>query len=149
MLGVDTGSFGRHGQGRSDSMMVAGISPEKMNLVSILRDTLVQIAGHSGNSKLNATYAYGGVSGSLNTLQNYLDMPLDRYIEINFGWLRDLSKVIGPVKVNNDLEFTHLDHHFNKGKVTVNADDNILSFTGMRKESHVVITVASCDNVRF
>lgn len=133
ILGTDTGEYGRTYQGRSDTIMVAAVTPNKTELVSIPRDTLVTIAGHPGNNKINAAYSYDGVSGALNTLQNYLDIPIDHYIEINMKGLEQLSEAIGPVKVNNDLEFTNLGTHFAKGEVTINSK-NILAYTRMRYE---------------
>lgn len=133
LLGSDTGEYGRTEQGRSDTIMVAAVTPKKTELLSIPRDTLVTIAGHPGNNKINAAYSYDGVSGALNTLQSYLDIPIDHYIEINMKGLEQLSEAIGPVKVDNDLEFTNLDVHFPKGEVTIDSD-NILAYTRMRYE---------------
>ena len=133
LLGADTGDYGRTYQGRSDSIMVAGVSKSKTTLVSVPRDTLVQIPGHPGNSKINAAYAYGGVTGSINTLQNYLDVPVDKYIELNLRGLKQLSHIIGPVTVNNDLKYTYLNKTFNKGKISID-ENNVLAYTGMRKE---------------
>ncbi|GBG94542.1 LytR family transcriptional regulator [Ligilactobacillus salitolerans] len=133
LLGVDTGDLGRTEQGRSDTIIVATVTPKKTTLLSVPRDTLVTIAGHAGNNKINAAYAYDGVSGSLNTLQSYLDIPLDHYIEVNMKGLEQLSEAIGPVEVDNDLDFTQSGHHFAKGTVTINSE-NILAFSRMRHE---------------
>lgn len=133
LLGTDTGELGRTERGRSDTIIVATVTPKKTTLLSIPRDTLVSIAGHSGNQKINAAYAYGGVTGSLNTLQSYLDIPLDHYVEVNMKGLEQLSEAIGPVKVNNDLDFTQDGNHFAKGTVTIN-HNNILPFSRMRHE---------------
>ncbi|MHC3376771.1 LCP family glycopolymer transferase [Ligilactobacillus equi] len=133
LLGVDTGEYGRTYQGRSDTMMVAAIAPKKSTLVSIPRDTKVAIANHGSNNKINAAYAYGDVAGAINTLQNYLDIPIDHYVEMDMKGMEQLSKAVGPVKVDNDLDFTNLGHHFDKGMVTINSD-NILAYTRMRYE---------------
>ncbi len=133
LLGTDTGALGRSYKGRSDTIMVAAVAPKKTLLLSVPRDTLVTIPGHPGNSKINAAYAYGGVTGSLNTLQSYLDIPLDHYIEVNMKGLEQLSQAIGSVQVNNDLDFTQGGHHFVKGKVSID-HNNILDFTRMRHE---------------
>lgn len=133
LLGTDTGEYGRKYRGRSDTIMVATVTSKKTTLLSIPRDTLVTIAGQSGNQKINAAYSFGGMTGALNTLQSYLDIPLDHYIEINMKGLEQLSKAVGPVEVNNDLDFTNLNTHFAKGKVEINSD-NILAFTRMRYE---------------
>lgn len=134
LLGTDTGDLGRtEKNGRSDTIMVATITPKKTTLLSVPRDTLVNIAGHSGNSKINEAYAYGGITGSLNTLQSYLDIPIDHYVEVNMKGLQQLSKAIGPVEVNNDLDFTQSGKHFAKGKVSIDST-NVLAFSRMRHE---------------
>lgn len=133
LLGTDTGELGRTDRGRSDTIMVATISPKKTTLLSIPRDTLVSIAGQSGNQKINAAYAYGGLTGSLNTLQSYLDIPIDHYVEVNMKGLEQLSEAIGPVEVKNDLDFTQDGNHFPEGTVTID-HNNILPFSRMRHE---------------
>ena len=133
ILGVDTGEYGRTYQGRSDTIMVAAVSKNKTSLVSIPRDTKVAISGHGTNNKINAAYAYGGVSGAINTLQNYLDVPIDHYIKLNMRGLVQLSEAVGPIKVDNDLDFTNIGYHFKKGEVTIDKD-NILAYTRMRYE---------------
>lgn len=134
LLGTDTGDLGRtEKNGRSDTIMVATVTSKKTTLLSIPRDTLVNIPGHSGNSKINAAYSYGGLTGSLNTLQSYLGIPLDHYIEVNMKGLQQLSAAIGPIKVENDLDFTQSGNHFEKGKVTID-QNNILPFSRMRHE---------------
>src|SRR5699024_3180610 len=134
LLGTDTGEYGRtEKNGRSDTIMVATITPKKTTLLSIPRDTLVTIPGHEGNNKINAAYSFGGMTGALNTLQSYLDIPLDHYVQLNMKGLEQLSEAIGPVTVDNDLDFTNIDHHFKKGKIKINSD-NILAYTRMRYE---------------
>lgn len=132
LLGTDTGEFGRKDSGRSDTIMVATVTSKKTTLLSIPRDTLVNIPDH-GDDKINAAYAYGGMTGALNTLQSYLDIPIDYYVEVNMKGLEQLSEAIGPVEVNNDLDFTQSGKHFSKGKVSID-HNNILPYTRMRHE---------------
>ena len=135
ILGTDTGEYGRTYQGRSDTMMLAAVSPKekKTTLVSIPRDTKVAIPGYGYNNKINAAYSYEGTKGAVNIVQSYLDVPVDYYVEMNMKGLEELSAAVGPVKVENDLEFTNLNKTFKKGTVTIN-EDNILAYTRMRYE---------------
>src|SRR5699024_10425539 len=55
------------------------------------------------------------------------------YIQLNMKGLEQLSEAIGPVTVDNDLDFTNINHHFKKGKIKIDSD-NILAFTRMRYE---------------
>ena len=135
ILGTDTGEYGRTYQGRSDTMMLAAVSPKekKTTLVSIPRDTKVAIPGYGYNNKINAAYSYEGTKGAVNIVQSYLDVPVDYYVEMNMKGLEELSAAVGPVKVENDLEFTNLNKTFKKGTVTIDKD-NILAYTRMRYE---------------
>ena len=120
-------------RGRSDTIMVAAVNNKKTTLVSIPRDTKVSIAGHGDNNKINAAYSYDGVSGAINTVEDYLKIPINYYIEINMKGLKELSSAIGPVKVDNDLDFTSDGIHFEKGEITIDSN-NILAYTRMRHE---------------
>src|SRR5699024_11249861 len=106
---------------------------KKTTLVSIPRDTKVAIPGHGYNNKINAAYSYEGTKGAVNIVQSYLDVPVDYYVEMNMKGLEELSAAVGPVKVENDLEFTNLNKAFKKGTVTID-NDNILAYTRMRYE---------------
>ncbi|MFT9452157.1 LCP family protein [Liquorilactobacillus ghanensis] len=133
IMGTDTGEYGRTYRGRTDTIMVAVVNPvtKTTTLASIPRDTKVAIPGHGFDNKINAAYSYGGTSLAMNTVQSYLGIPIDHYIEMNMKGLVQLSAAVGPVTVNNDLDFTNLGYHFKKGKVTINKD-NVLAYTRMR-----------------
>ena len=79
ILGTDTGEYGRTYRGRSDTMMLAAVSPKekKTTLVSIPRDTKVAIPGYGCNNKINAAYSYEGTKGAVNIVQSYLDVPVE------------------------------------------------------------------------
>lgn len=65
LLGSDTGEYGRTYRGRTDTIMVAAVTPSQTTLVSVPRDTLVHIEGHPGNNKINAAYSYDGMTGGV------------------------------------------------------------------------------------
>ncbi|MFT8556146.1 LCP family protein [Liquorilactobacillus hordei] len=133
LLGTDTGDYGRTYTGRTDTMMVAVVNPntKKTTLVSIPRDTEIAIPGHGFENKINSAYTYGGTSMAMNIMQSYLDVPIDHYIEMNMGGLVQLSSALGPIKVDNDLDFDSIGYHFKKGIVNINKN-NILAYTRMR-----------------
>ncbi len=80
ILGIDS----RHGErSRSDTMLVLNIKDDKINLISIPRDTLVELKG-KGIQKINAAYAYGGVDLSKKTVEKLLDIKIDHYMVVNF-----------------------------------------------------------------
>ncbi|EAK3904325.1 LytR family transcriptional regulator, partial [Campylobacter jejuni] len=76
LMGTDTGALGRTFKGRTDTMIVAVLNPEKkkMTVVSLPRDVEVAISGHEEYfpSKLNSAYEYGGSATAVKTVQKYL-----------------------------------------------------------------------------
>lgn len=86
---------------RADSIMIANIDLENktVNLVSILRDTLVDIDGH-GKEKLNHSYAYGGAKLALDTLNSNFDLNLKNYVSVDFFSLAKLIDLVGGVDID-------------------------------------------------
>lgn len=132
MLGVDE----RPGdQGRSDSILVLAVNPNKesVKLLSIPRDTRTEIIGKGTEDKINHAYAFGGVPMSINTVENFLNIPIDYYIKINMEGFKKIVDAVGGVTIQNDLDFTQDGFHFPKGEVTLNGEE-ALSFSRMRYE---------------
>ncbi|HGV8415495.1 LCP family protein [Enterococcus faecium] len=135
LMGIDTGDLGRVDQGRSDTMMVATVSPEdkQTTIVSIPRDTYVDIVGHDTKDKINHAYAFGGAAMAMDTVQKYADIPIDHYVSINMKGLKELVDAVGGIEVNNDLTFSQDGYDFTIGKITLNGDQ-ALSYSRMRYE---------------
>ncbi|KAF1298463.1 transcriptional regulator [Enterococcus sp. JM4C] len=135
LMGIDTGDLGRLDQGRSDTIMVATVSPEdqQTTVVSIARDTYVDIIGRGTQDKINHAYAFGGAAMSMDTIQNFLDIPIDHYVSINMKGLKQLVDAVGGIEVNNDLTFSQDGHDFVIGKISLDGDAT-LAFSRMRYE---------------
>ena len=133
LLGVDTGDLGRTDTGRSDAIMVATVSPEdnKTQIVSIPRDTYMEIVGYGTFDKINHAYAFGGPAMSMDSLEKYLDIPIDHYAAINLRGIQDLVDAVGGVTVNNDLAFTSDGKSFDIGQIELNGEE-ALAFVRMR-----------------
>ena len=135
LMGIDTGDLGRVDQGRSDTMMVAIVSPEdkQTTIVSIPRDTYVDIVGRDTKDKINHAYAFGGAAMAMATVQKYVDIPIDHYVSINMKGLKELVDAVSGIEVNTDLTFSQDGYDFTIGKITLNGDQ-ALSYSRMRYE---------------
>jgi LCP family protein required for cell wall assembly len=136
LLGVDERT---NDVGRSDSTMVVTVNPEKqkMQIVSIPRDTQVTIPGR-GVHKINAAYAYGGPALSMQTIENFTGIKLDYYIRINMEALSALVDAVGGVTVYNTVDWTDEGYykkgfHYTKGNLTLNGPE-ALGYVRMRHE---------------
>lgn len=96
--------------GRSDTLFVVMMDPDKKgaSLLSIPRDTRVQIRGH-GWDKINAAFAYGGAKLTRDTVQELLGIRLDNYVEVDFQGFKDLVDVIGGVDINVEKRMYYYD----------------------------------------
>ncbi|MGJ5607120.1 LCP family protein [Latilactobacillus sakei] len=133
LLGTDTGELGRTEKGRTDTMILATVNPQtkQTNMLSIARDSRVTIAGYGQKGKINSAYALGGIPMTINTVQSFLNVPVDYYVMMNMKGLEQLVDAVGGVTVDNDLDFTYEGHHFEKGSVTLDGE-TALKFSRMR-----------------
>ena len=107
IMGVDLPEPGQEDadtlfSGRSDVMLLARIDPEAggVDLLSIPRDTQVNIPGE-GVSKINHANLAGGPELVAATIQSNLGpVPIDRYVRVSTGALRELVDLLGGVDVN-------------------------------------------------
>lgn len=135
LLGIDTGEFNREDVGRSDTMLLATVNPKesKTTLISLPRDIYAEIVGYGTNDKWNHAYAFGGAGMSMDTVQKFLDVPIDHYVSIDMGGFEKLVDAVGGVTIDNTMEFTQDNHTFKVGKLTLNGEE-ALAYSRMRKE---------------
>jgi LCP family protein required for cell wall assembly len=100
--------------GRTDTIMLLHTGDGPPLLMSIPRDSEVDIPGH-GTSKINAAFAYGGPELLVRTIEQDTRIRVDDYIEIGFGGFVNIVDAVGGVeicpktKVNDRRANLHLD----------------------------------------
>ena len=84
---------------RSDTILILHIPASgRAVLVSIPRDSYVQIPGH-GYNKINAAYAYGGPKLLAKTVQNATGLYINHFMGIGFGGLVNVVDAVGGVRM--------------------------------------------------
>jgi LCP family protein required for cell wall assembly len=91
-VGFDAGTL------NSDSIMLLHLGGGRPVLISIPRDSYVNIPGH-GSNKINAALAYGGASLLIQTVENVTGLKIDHYMGIGFGGLVAVVNKIGGVQI--------------------------------------------------
>lgn len=138
LLGTDTGALGRDYKGRTDTMMVMTLNPQKKTttIVSLPRDMKVNLPDYPDESpaKINAAYAFGGVKESIKTVQQHFNIPIDYYVLVNMGGLEKAINQVGGVDIKSPLTFDIDGTHFDKGKVYHMNGATALKFSRMRYE---------------
>lgn len=132
LLGVDEREGDR---GRSDTIVVLTVNPKQnsIKMVSIPRDTRTEIVGKGIMDKINHAYAFGKEEMSMDTVENFLDIPIDYFVRVNMEGFKDIVDAVGGITVNNNMAFSSGGHTFNEGPITLNGEQ-ALSFVRMRKE---------------
>lgn len=87
--------------GRSDTIILAVLDLEKKTakMLSIPRDTRVEIAGEGKVNKINYAHAKGGPVLAIETVENFLGLPVDGYVETNFAGFKEIVDTIGGVTI--------------------------------------------------
>ena len=100
LIGSDSRDLDSVYAGRSDTIIIASINPmqKSMKLISIPRDTYVNIPGH-GMDKINAAFAYGGESLLLKTINNNFGLNLTQYMTIDFSGMINVINDIGGIQL--------------------------------------------------
>ena len=88
--------LGSVGADASDSLMLLHTGGGRPVLISIPRDSFVEIPGY-GHNKINAALAFGGPSLLVKTVESATGLRIDHYMGIGFGGLANVVGSIGGV----------------------------------------------------
>ncbi|KRE80131.1 LCP family protein [Arthrobacter sp. Soil763] len=118
---------------RSDTMMWVHIPADRKNIymMSIMRDTWVQIPGH-GEAKMNAAMAFGGIPLLVQTLEGMFDSRIDHVAVVDFEGFKAMTDALGGVAVNIPQAFTAQGFSFEPGKQQLSGEQ-ALAFVRERK----------------
>lgn len=97
-------------QSRADTIMIARYHPEKgtYKLISIMRDSYVEIPGH-GQNRINTAFAMGGPELLRETIKENFDIDIQYYAIVDFEGFVQLIDEAFPkgVEINVEKEMSH------------------------------------------
>lgn len=120
LIGNDSRQNGE--DGRSDAMILLSISTKtkKIYMTSLLRDMYVEIPGHSGN-RLNAAYSYGGAELLMKTIEQNLDISVNRYMLVNFEAFANLVDAVDGIELElSSEEVAYVNGYLNEYNILTN-----------------------------
>jgi len=99
------------GSHRTDTILVVHISPKdkKVNVVSIPRDTIMQVPG-IGLTKVNHAFAYGGIYLTRRTLEDFLGIKIPFSVAINIDGLAKVIDTLGGLTINVEKRMYYVDY---------------------------------------
>ncbi|MFP4201134.1 MAG: LCP family protein [Clostridia bacterium] len=96
---------------RSDTMVLGTFDPltGESNLLFIPRDTRVNIPERPYPEKINHAHAYGGVGRSIETVKEFLNIPIHYYVRVDFEAFREVIDVVGGVTIDVEKDMNYED----------------------------------------
>lgn len=136
LLGIDA----RQGEsaGRTDSIILASVDPKskQMSLLSIPRDTRVNIPGH-GWDKINSAAVYGGPELSAKVVSNLVGIPIKYYVVTNFGGFKDIVDALGGVTLDVEQNMYHEGDEEYGGAYGINLKKGVQRLNGEKALQYV------------
>lgn len=118
---------------RADTIMILTVPSSGTNsLISLPRDTYVEVPGH-GMNKLNAAFAWGGPALLRETVENLTGIGVDHYVEIGMGGVANVVDAVGGVELCLDYDVDDADSRLVwEAGCHVSDGDTALAFARMR-----------------
>ena len=122
---------------RTDSMMILHVGSNGDTLISLPRDSDVEIPSYVGSEsgktfkgtgrhvKLNAAYAEDGPTLLVRTVEYNTGLHIDHYVEIGFAGFANIVDAVGGVEITIDKAFkdSYSGADFQAGKQTLNGEE--------------------------
>ena len=95
---------------RSDALIVVHLDKEKnrIGVLSIPRDTRANVEGH-GITKLNHAYAYGGTGLLVQSVSEFLNIPIHHHIKIDSNGIEKFIDQLGGISLDVEKNLYYVD----------------------------------------
>lgn len=102
LFGVDNRSTGNYDTGNSDSIMICSINnnTKEVKLVSVYRDTCLDVDGDETFRKCNYAYNHGGPQSAIEMLNRNLDLNIQKYVSVDFYALAEAVDALGGIELD-------------------------------------------------
>ena len=101
---------------------------------------MITLPDSDRSEKINALYTIYGISGTIDFVEEYLDIPISYYATLNFEGLVDLVDAVGGITVDSPLDFTVQDSEENSNAIEIEEGlqsvdgEHALGYARMRKQ---------------
>jgi len=114
---------------RSDTLMLLSFDPQRNRLsgLSIPRDTRATIPG-VGETKINASFAFGGPSLTVKTVEQFLGVPVHYYVKLGPRSFAQIIDAVGGIEVDVEKDMKYTDNwaglfiNLKKGRQVLNGE---------------------------
>lgn len=111
-LGIDTSEERAYEEkSRTDALLVATFNQEEstVKLLSIPRDTYAYVPEVGYPTKINHAHFHGGPKAAMETVEDYLNIPIDYYVRLNFEAFIDVVDSLNGITYDVPFEIQEMD----------------------------------------
>lgn len=114
IIGVDDSEdrdYNEHS--RSDALLLSTFNKDdnSIKLLSIPRDSYVYVPLLGYHTKINHAHFYGGPKATIETIEEFIHVPIDYYIRFNFDSFIEIVDSLGGIHFNVPYEIYEPDSH--------------------------------------
>lgn len=132
LFGIDSREDDYGTGNRSDCIIIASINNDtkEVKLVSVYRDTYLQIPGRSLD-KVTHAYSYGGAALAMSTLNTNLDLNISEYITVNFSAVTKIVDSVDGITMNiTDEETKYINNYINENNKVLGRNSEKITTSG-------------------
>lgn len=136
LLGIDSRADDYGLGNRSDCIIIASFNnkTKEIKLISIYRDTYMQIEEKGDNilDKITHAYAYGGAQNTLKSLNTNLDLNISEFVTVNFDAVIAAVDAMGGITIDieDEEELYQLNDYVKDTRANSGVDSGFVSGTG-------------------
>ena len=129
IFGVDSRDNDLDRGNRSDCIIIASLNnkTKEIKLISVYRDTYVQIEGH-GLDKITHAYSYGSAPLAIKTLNTNLDLNIKEFVTVYFYYVAGAIDKLGGITIDIETpeELKYLNSYIDEtAKVTGKSNERV------------------------
>ena len=129
IFGVDSRDNDLDRGNRSDCIIIASLNnkTKEIKLISVYRDTYVQIEGH-GLDKITHAYSYGSAPLAFSTLNTNFDLNVKEFVTVNFDSVAGAIDKLGGITIDIETpeELKYLNSYIDEtAKVTGKSNERV------------------------
>lgn len=100
LVGIDTFDIKTSGNERTDTIILSSVNFKTgdIKMLSIPRDTRIPVKGKL--DKVNHAHGYGGISLTLQTLRDFLNIDVEHYVKLDYKAVEEIVNAIGGVEID-------------------------------------------------
>src|SRR5699024_3072312 len=120
IIGVDDSEQRNYqGNSRSDALMLATFNKERhdIKLLSIPRDSYVYVPEIDDYTKITHAHYYGGPKATVDTVEKFLNVPVDYYARVDFNAFIDVVDTLDGIEYNVPFEISEMDSNDVQGAI--------------------------------